>query len=947
MADLKSSGRPLPFDPATVADLFFVGLPAQLLWTVTRSAVLELNIARLEGRLSGETPEERFDAFVDLLRDPDIALAILERYPVLARQLVTRIGNWCDGVIELLRQLTDDWPTIRETFGVGEPPGPLADVRMGAGDRHRGGRTVCLLTFASGWRLVYKPRPMAIAVHFQELLRWLNDRGFTPALRPMAICDRGAYGWLEFVDAHACEAPPQIGLFYQRMGGLLALLYTLDATDFHYENVIAAGGHPVLIDLESVVQPRPPTTHRTDLDWLATETMAQSVLRVGLLPQRASGGAGDVDITGLGMQPGQLTPDAHPYWEDRGTDAMRLDRRQFTFPDGMHRPTLGDAGDTADVAEYVEDIVAGFRRAYETIARHRAELLAATGPIARMQQDEVRIILRPTRTYALLLQESYHPHLLGDALIRDRHFDHLWVGATESPAVSPIIAAERRELLNGDIPLFTTRIDSHDLFGVDGERWPAYFTRTGLDVVRERLASLDAGDLEKQIWFVRGSLAAHQINLVGADTALEELFPISAVPAASSRQRLLDAATAVGDRLEVLALQSQDEATWIGLQSRGGRDYRLMPLGGDLYSGLPGVAVFLAYLADITGEARYARLARAGWQTLWNRRGSWPELITSVGGFDGWGGLLWTLTHLSRLWQEPAYLTEARTIAGRLRDLIPRDEGLDVISGSAGCLVSLLTLHQVTREDAALAAAVVCGERLLATQRPMPQGAAWLPVGMGALALQPMAGFAHGTSGYAWALLELSAATGDDRFRAAALNALEYERTLFLPEIGSWKETRRLEGRIVSMRSADDDLYMLAWCHGAPGAGLARIRALKHVDDPRLDADVQICLQTTIDRGFNRSHCLCHGDLGNVELLLEAARTQTPDTGGRWRAEADVVGARVLQSITEHGRQSGLPRGVEVPGLMTGLAGIGYGLLRLADPDRIPSVLLLDPPHAS
>ena len=35
---------------------------------------------------------------------------------------------------------------------------------------------------------------------------------------------------------------------------------------------------------------------------------------------------------------------------------------------------------------------------------------------------------------------------------------------------------------------------------------------------------------------------------------------------------------------------------------------------------------------------------------------------------------------------------------------------------------------------------------------------------------------------------------------------------------------------------------------------------------------------------------------------------------------------------------------VESPGLMTGLAGIGYGLLRLAEPTRMPSVLVLEPP---
>ena len=32
------------------------------------------------------------------------------------------------------------------------------------------------------------------------------------------------------------------------------------------------------------------------------------------------------------------------------------------------------------------------------------------------------------------------------------------------------------------------------------------------------------------------------------------------------------------------------------------------------------------------------------------------------------------------------------------------------------------------------------------------------------------------------------------------------------------------------------------------------------------------------------------------------------------------------------------------PGLMAGLAGIGYGLLRLACSERVPSVLVLAPP---
>jgi lantibiotic modifying enzyme len=52
----------------------------------------------------------------------------------------------------------------------------------------------------------------------------------------------------------------------------------------------------------------------------------------------------------------------------------------------------------------------------------------------------------------------------------------------------------------------------------------------------------------------------------------------------------------------------------------------------------------------------------------------------------------------------------------------------------------------------------------------------------------------------------------------------------------------------------------------------------------------------------------------------------------------------VLGSIERDGWRCGTRAGVLSPGLMNGLAGIGLGCLRLAEPERVPSVLVLDPP---
>ena len=72
--DLAGSYPDAPFDPASIEQSLAGHLPVPLLQMMGRVMVLELNVARLEGVLAGETSEERFASFVDRLRKPEIEL---------------------------------------------------------------------------------------------------------------------------------------------------------------------------------------------------------------------------------------------------------------------------------------------------------------------------------------------------------------------------------------------------------------------------------------------------------------------------------------------------------------------------------------------------------------------------------------------------------------------------------------------------------------------------------------------------------------------------------------------------------------------------------------------------------------------------------------------------------------------------------------------------------
>ena len=103
-----------------------------------------------------------------------------------------------------------------------------------------------------------------------------------------------------------------------------------------------------------------------------------------------------------------------------------------------------------------------------------------------------------------------------------------------------------------------------------------------------------------------------------------------------------------------------------------------------------------------------------------------------------------------------------------------------------------------------------------------------------------------------------------------------------------------------------------------------------------------MALADTRAQGLGRNHSLCHGDLGNLELLLAARQLPGQEPSA---AEVERWTAIVLESFERHGALSGVPLGVETPGLMVGLSGIGYQLLRLCEPRKVPSVLVLEAPR--
>ena len=113
-----------PFSPGAAEEILASSLGQQILMMMARVLVLELNVARLEGVLSGDTPEERFDSFVSRLQEPGVADQLFDEYPVLLEQIVNTLNKWAAFSLEFLRHLCEDHDALRQTL-LGENPGTL------------------------------------------------------------------------------------------------------------------------------------------------------------------------------------------------------------------------------------------------------------------------------------------------------------------------------------------------------------------------------------------------------------------------------------------------------------------------------------------------------------------------------------------------------------------------------------------------------------------------------------------------------------------------------------------------------------------------------------------------------------------------------------------------------------------------------------------------------
>src|SRR5947208_319794 len=212
LADLDTGLRGIagltPAEAKAVHDGAATALLETVRRKVTRTLVLELNAARVTGRLTGADRAALWVEFLELAARREFWDSLTEHYPTLLARVDAIVANRCAAAFELATRFAADRdPEL----------GELREVTFGAGDSHRHGRTVAIIRCANG-NTVYKPRPVAIDRALSRLLSTLDVQ-----IRVPDVVVRDGYGWAEFVAHRHCADDGELADFYRGIGHWLAV----------------------------------------------------------------------------------------------------------------------------------------------------------------------------------------------------------------------------------------------------------------------------------------------------------------------------------------------------------------------------------------------------------------------------------------------------------------------------------------------------------------------------------------------------------------------------------------------------------------------------------------------------------------------------------------------------------------------------------------------------
>ena len=832
---------------------------------------------------------------------------IAHEYPVLIRQIAGLYSQLVSSTVEMFVRLNADRTELYQQYGI-PITSQLCALTPNLSDPHRGGRTVMRLHFEGGMTIIYKPKSIDIEHAFNS---FVADRGWDMRIRSLSVLPRKGYGWVEDIG----EPSPVVKQYSNSdaIGYAAAMLWFLNATDLHFENVRTESSNVTCLDLETLFAAPIPTEQLHEKPrWRYHSVSATMLFDANIFANERV-----FNISGF-------DPSPHIAIE-RPRVTFKIKQGELVLSVAAvdkekKRTSSVESHDTQVVLEAFHDFANGSAR---------EDLKVFVAGIS--EECTLRLVLRDTYFYGRMMERMQQPKFLRDAARISLDLASLHAGVSvdgkHNNTLHEIIEDEVRQLINGDIPYFSYKAGGKKITLSDDRELPL-FEKDAKTHAHDKLQDVESSDIFEQQALIRIAL--------GDGPPLPKP---SLVTALSGPTCLEDSEMRFKKDLDTLALRiirsafcpSNQPARWLSLYGDvTGQDLKVGVGDREFFGGSWGILLAL--------QATHSALGTNGNMSIrdnfLSQDAEHLEQITPCIsknkfsvlvplGYSGVGGMLFAQSILVKLdpdrwgflantWHEILEYAEAH---------ISGDRWHDVIGGSAGLILGIdRVLSVVTDSDLIIRArnlARLAVLKLIAVADTKSGRASWRTLGEDS----PVLGYAHGWAGIVVAIhtaRRILTNENDLKLIDACLEGASAHVEWELQEYGSWLDHRTNDNA---------DALNKSWCNGVPGF----LRGMLEFEGQwsNVAASEMNSLFDGIKAHVDLGEAIrfCCGDMGNADLILDLAKRSTNE---ELRKQALSIGQTSLVAVLDHDATTEdklLPELV-FPGLFQGQAGILYTCCR-------------------
>lgn len=867
-------------------------LTSSLLSKSLKTFIYDMHLSKMKTPLVGATGSARLQNYLANVGTSEGLLDFYKRYPVLYRKNAETSKRTITYIDEMLTRLIEERGTISAQLLHSDVAfSSITKVDLGQGDTHNGGQTVAIINTNIG-KIVYKPRNISIETAYRNIVEFFSRAiGFLDLYIPKSTLS-SQHAFVEYIEHKTCQNETEIKQYFKRYGEIVALMYLCNGTDMHYENIIAHGPYPVVIDIETlfctpIVTEKHDTTSPSSLQNPLRDSVASSImlpLKTAFQPNGTP-----IDLSGLSMEDikvrdGAFLPTALT------TDDAHFEKADAVISAAANRVTLNNQ--TVNPKNYVEDIVQGFNIVVKFFLANKS---AFVDLVKCLPNYQIRVLARDTHRYARLLSYSQHPSCMSDYLKCEKVLENLYAYPFENKAIA---RCEYNDMLFDDVPLFIASIDSPNITG-NGHTISNGLVDSPKSYLITKLNHIDDESLSRQVSIIRmaclgrKAFVPHRLTFRSKHSSSDIEMQHQTASSYSS-MRVLSEMTSCAH------FNGDDSHTLISLphvkeNEEGDCVPTLMPI--DFYDGYAGMAQFAIAANSIQPDSNSKHLSTFAFKAI----DACATMPTAEGYYIGTASVFRLMTH-GLLPRETLSHLQSLFLKNLNMTIAPYEEGkvskFDYLDGSTGfikllCDLSLYYADSIYIEKAERLARVLLN-------------------GFNSSQTFSNCGIGHGIAGCQIALCDLYGATNDKTY---------------LREIDS------LQHRLADLAAKSTSA---TWCNGYLGALLSQSYLLSKNVIARLPDWFNDCERRLSNYRF-KSQCVCHGDCGRIQYYLD-----------RYVLEANYDCLLIASDLASELQRSIVDAETieidELPtfpniGLFTGLSGIGYTLLRSSHPD-LPSILL-------